>query len=45
VRYAWQSGDISGAVGTRYLGRFWVTYSNTTTQVFPSSRYIEVVVT
>lgn len=43
VRYSWLAGDTT----TRgsYLGRFRVTYADTTVQDFPNDRFIEIAVT
>lgn len=42
VRYPWQAGDT--ATAGSYLGRFRVTYNDTTVQDFPNDRYIEITV-
>lgn len=42
VKYPWQAGDT--ATAAHYLGRFRVTYADTTVQDFPNDRFIEITV-
>lgn len=42
VRYQWETDDI-GAVGSKTLVKFRVTYASQEEQDFPSNRYIEAI--
>lgn len=42
VKYQWLAGDTTTAAS--YLGRFHVTYLDTTSQDFPNDRFIEIIV-